>query len=284
MSRTILGIGGVVVRAPQSVKPGLHAVDVEQSAGPTEFRPRQSTEPGIRPSPAVDGALALLANARASAVSATQQAPPVQRVAATVPVAAQPTALEIQPVNPERAVSKEQLRLDVVAAGDVDDLGPYGKATSRSRKPLVIAILLVGLAGAGVALALLPGRLATPKSAAPKPAQSAVAAPTVQVVPSVEVVPTQSAESVPTAPSAEANVVTKIDEGSKDLATAVRKAATTPTQIRAIPSAAAVQRPTQPKAQRPARAAQNVQGSTGAASSNKQGSSKAAAGYDPYKY
>jgi serine/threonine-protein kinase len=282
MSRTMLGIGGVVVRAPQSVEPGLHAVDVVQSAGPSEFRQRQPTEPGIRPSPAVDGALALLASARTSAVSASQQAQPVQRVVATVPTPAQPSALEIQPAIPDRAVSKVQPRLEGVAADDVDDLGPYGKSTSRSRKPLVIAILLIGLVGAGIAFALLPGRLGTRKSAAPRPAQSAVAAPTVQEIPSV--VPTQSAESVPTAPPAEAKIENKIDEGTKDLATAVRKAATTPTQTRAIPSVAAVARPTQSKAQRPARAAQNVQGSTVAAPSNKQGSSKAAVGYDPYKY
>lgn len=270
-SRTILGIGGVVVRGPQSTEPGIHPSPAAKDTESTAFRPKQSTEPGINPNLTAKGSLAALAAAASSSSRAQTPARSVEPVAPAEAVAAvQSPGAATQPTPPPTIVA---------AADDLEELGPYGAAPSRSRKSLTIAIVLVGLVLAGGAFALLQNKNNAGKSASPEPTRNSAAP-----MPSLAAASALPAASVQTVPVA-STVETKLDSGAKESTAASRKTAA-PTLSQSIASTESGARPVvtaQPKPQRPTRPVQGSQ-SSGVSVPTKQGYSKPATGYDPYRY
>jgi serine/threonine-protein kinase len=227
--RTILGLGGYgnYPLPAESSSPVASSSSPVQEA-PQSHRPPQGTVPGIHPTP--DAAELAESASVPQRQQETQQvvtsatpvsglpvavtsaamapsAPPAQPVpesAATVQLAnatgpSTAPAVSAAPVQQASAGAQPKAVAAVVpsvsAADALDDLGPYGKSRSRSRKPL-IAILLVGLVGAGAAFALLQGHAEEPQR---KPASShaseVVSPPRAPEPQPVKPAPTPNAES-----------------------------------------------------------------------------------------
>ncbi len=311
MSKTILGIGGIVAGAPQFAEPGFQPGAVNRDVEPTSHRPRQATEPGISPIPPVEAAVASspgaaqpmsgqlapapssmaalseLANRPAVAASLAEAAEPVPVVQPAVvaqPAVAPQPAATAQPIvakpallaQPAAAAQPVALRTAIDEAAMATDASRL-----RSRKPLVIAILLIGLAAAGVAVALLQDKSAERNRVVPEPVPS-VAAP----IPSQPVsspIPSQPAPSAaPVASSAPEPQTKPVASAPADSATksstANRKPAPTLSQSMAssVDGARAASQP-QPKTQNPARPVQGSQAS-GTSATPKPNYSKPAAG------
>ncbi len=163
-------------------------------------------------------------------------------------------------------MSNVRQRIEVDATDGVDELGSYDQPATRSRKPLIIALLVLALAGAGIAFVLLPGRQDTTSRDA-----SAAVAPSTTVVEPARVV-------LATAPTAATATAT---------AQVVPSAAPTPIRSAEIPLVAAVARATQPKSQPPVRAVQSSKKPapiTPATPSKKPSTAKRDSAKDPYNY
>ena len=294
-SRTILGIGGmavrapqsdepsvggVVVRAPQSAEPGINSTQASPEPVSPPFRPRQATEPGIAAPP----------NTAAVVPSATQPTAAKQvQISKSVQTAAPAPSVQAATVQP--AVAKQATPAPAVKAeppppqpiaapaSDPEDMGPYGATSKRSRKRLVVAVVLLGLAAVGVALGLLQNKPETNKVIASEPVHSAMhPIPSVaEPVAAVSSLP-QSADTASAAKTVEAAPA----PSAKEAAAVSKKPAPSLAQsiASAVPAAHAPAA-TQPKPQRPQRPVQSTPPAT-VSTPTKQGSGKAA--YDPYKY
>ncbi len=294
-SRTILGIGGIAVRAPQSAEPsvgvvvrapqsaesGINSNQASQEPVLAPFRPRLATEPGI----------AAPTNAAAVVASATQPTAVRQaQISGPVPAAAPAPLVQAATVQPAvaKATPAPTLKAEppppqpiAAPASDAEDMGPYGVTPTRSRKRLVVAVVLLGLAAAGVALILLQHKPEAKKSVASEPTHSAM-----QLTPSVAE-PVAAPSSLPE-PAGTASVAKTIEAApepsAKGVAAVSKKSPPSLAQLvaSAVP-AAHVAPTTQPRPQRPQRPVQSTPPAT-VSTPTKQGSGKAAAGYDPYKY
>lgn len=261
--RTILGLGmgGAASQPPPPVE-----VVATQAAAPalapeaqqaTAGRPPQSTAPGIQP----------------SAASGSSASP---IIAATAPAAAG--------------------RTSAVSAA-LDDLGPYDKTQRRSRKPLVIALVLLGVVAVGTAIALLQGPSEQDASNKPEPSQASIPAspPRPAEVPAATPTTETRIESVSKEPAAELGKAgTSLSQAmnarllSQSVAAAQGKKPTSSTKSVLADKPAPVEKPA-PAAKasvavKPSAVAKPaVKSSAAAPVPNKSAPSKAA-GSDPYKY
>ena len=97
----------------------------------------------------------------------------VDRRPSTTPPASERPG-EAQPTVSPEMVSNVRQRLDSLPPDKSVDLGAHARPAIRSRKPLVVAILLFGVVGAGIAFALIPGSGDPNKPIVPSVAPSAV--------------------------------------------------------------------------------------------------------------
>ena len=268
-NRTILGIGGGVVQAPLSNEPGIQPSQAATDIDSSPSRPRLFTEPGINPIPAANGPAAsasVVPSAKPTPAASSQASPVVH------------PRIVVQAAPAMKQAAGAQRGAVAAAAPAIEDFVASDTARLRSRRPLIIAIVLVGLAVAGVALAILQNKPESRKIIASEPIPSVPVA--VSSAPSASVVPVVSA-----APAPEAKVVeSKPDAAIKELPSTDKKPA--PTLSQSIASTVNGPRPVasnQTKPQKPARPTQSAQ-SSGASTPTKPSYSKPAAGNDPYKY
>jgi serine/threonine-protein kinase len=168
LKRTILGLGSL-----GSYPPAGHAGIAVQEAAQLSQRPPQATAPGIQPEEVAPPL------SSAPSASVPQRPTETQPVGSTVPSAAAAGSAAPERITPRISASPAVTSVAAAPAipADItaDDLGPYSKRRSRSRKPLAIGILLVGLVGAGAAFALLQSH--SDNEASSKPDSSHVSLP-----------------------------------------------------------------------------------------------------------
>jgi len=156
------------------------------------------------PSPPVEPALA------PEAQQVTTGRPPQTTTPGIQPSATSSSAPTIVAATAPAAVGRAS-----VASAALDDLGPYDKTQRRLRKPLVIALVLVGVVGVGTAIALLQGSTEQDVSSKSEPSQVSIPAS-----------PPRSAEVSAATPTAD----TRIEAASKEPVAESGKAGTSLSQ------------------------------------------------------
>ena len=268
---------GVVVRAPQSSEGNVQLQSPSSEVVPQSFRPRQATEPGIYPIPSVPEPAPITDSVASTSVAPISQpsgtppdaqvtAPAVVPVVAAAPAVAAPSApvappatapaavadgvrasasvaQKVQPLAPSAAQPRPIANARAAAASPIDDDVPF--ARKRSRKPIVIAVVLLAAAGVVAALFVQQGperkAEATAASTAAKervatvPSSQEAASPLASVAVTASVEPAASAQAKP--PSMAAAVASSSRKAAESTQTKTPKVAH-PVQSSQLPGGA----------------------------------------------